>query len=275
VRLSRVLLSSGLFGSALVVIGYVVDGKGGFEKTATTLVMPYGLLWLLLSGVVIQHLCARGLLRTFPLGILWVAITTASTSPLGDACLHYLENQEVVFRPDEDADLDVLVVLGGGTKQGPTRAQAASGGDRVVYAAQLYINGNAKRLITTGDAMPGFAGARSSPQQHTVEIWTELGIPRDAIGTLSGLNTYQEIQSLKAIMPKLVGQRVGLLTSASHLPRAMRLARAEGLTDLIPIAADYRFNVESYSYIDLIPNAGALAQLARCQHEFMAKFVGR
>lgn len=275
VRLLRVLVTAGIFGAALIALGYMLHGKTGLEKSATKLVMPVGVLWLLLSGVLIQQCLRSGLARSLPTWCLWTLLTVASTAPLPDACLRYLESRETVFRPNEDPDLDVLVVLGGGTSQGPTRAQAGGGGDRVVYAAQLFLSGRTKRLITTGDAIQGFTGTRTSPKEHTLEIWTALGIPRSAIGTLSGLNTSQEMQSLKAIMPELQGQRIGLLTSASHLPRAMRLARAQGLSNLVPVAADYQSNSVSYGYTDFLPSASALDQLARCQHEFMAKLLGR
>jgi uncharacterized SAM-binding protein YcdF (DUF218 family) len=113
-----------------------------------------------------------------------------------------------------------------------------------------------------------------SPAAQTIEIWTSLGIPRDAIMTLGGQNTAAELAELKRIGPQLAGKRVGLLTSGDHLPRAMRLARAQEL-ELVPVAANVKWSPEPWNLLDFIPQAGNLAQLAALQHEIMASFVRR
>jgi uncharacterized SAM-binding protein YcdF (DUF218 family) len=189
--------------------------------------------------------------------------------------MRYLETREPSYAPESEPALDVLVVLGGGTRQGPNRAEANASGDRVLYAAQLYQQGHTRRLITTGSSIPGLFGDRTSPREQTVEIWEQLGIPGEDIGVLTGINTYQEMQSLKAILPELQDKRVGVLSSAWHLPRAMRLARAQGMTELIPVDADHHMQVESRSFAGYIPSAASLDQLARGQRELMAQLIGR
>jgi uncharacterized SAM-binding protein YcdF (DUF218 family) len=269
------LFWAGAWGMLMCLLAFAFGGKTGVEKTLTALVMPIGIMWLLLSGWAMQRLAScQWRLSVLPV-MMWVAFTLCSTPLLSDACLRYLETREQVFDPQTDADLDVLVVLGGGTRQGPGRAQANVSGDRVVYAAQLYIQGHVRRLITTGSSIAGLFGERTSPREQTLEIWQQLGIPEADIGVLTGINTYQEVQSLKAILPDLQGKRVGVLTSAWHLPRAMRLARAQGMTELIPVAADYQMQVESRSFTDYLPAAGSLNSLSRCQRELMAGLIGR
>ena len=182
----------------------------------------------------------------------------------------------VSFRPGQDPPLDVIVVLGGGTSSGPGRAQAGESGDRVLYAAQLYLQGQTAHLITTGEAQTVRGVQRPGPAQETVEIWTQLGIPASDISTLPGLNTYQEMLALKpALDADWSGRRVGLLTSATHLPRALRLAADQGLTDLIPLAADHRWVDRPKSIQECLPSAAALAQFTRCQKEFLARLVSR
>ncbi len=259
----------------IVCLSFGLEGRTGLEKSLTKLLMPIGLLWLVITGWT-MHLCGarRRPDAWWALG-LWLAYSAAASAPLSNLLLRQLEFSEVVFRPGIDEDLDVLVVLGGGTSQGPQRAQAGCSGDRVLYAAQLLLAGHTQRLITTGSAAPGLAGPRTSPREQTVEIWKSLGIADASISTLEGLNTFQEIQSLTAHMPELAGQRVGLLTSAFHLPRAMRLARAQGLEQVIPVAADYQTNAESYAFYEYLPSVGGFNQLARWQHEWLAKLVSR
>ncbi len=61
-------------------------------------------------------------------------------------------------------------------------------------------------------------------RSKTVEIWTKLGIDSAAIRSIGGRNTFEEMQQVKEIWSELPGKKVGLLTSALHLPRAVRLA---------------------------------------------------
>lgn len=279
------LLSSAVLAVALCAIGFALHGKTGIEKTLVTLSMPVGLTWLLLSGWIMrQFLSARGGRRAVgdvpqfsmcQLLCVWCLYTLLTTPMLADACMRYLETRETPFDAGMDPPLNVLVVLGGGTRQGPERAQAGSSGDRVVYAAQLYHQGLAQQLITTGSPLPGMPADQRSASEQTVEIWTRLGIPAQAIQTLEGHNTFQEIQSLKRALPSMSGERVGLLTSAWHLPRAMRLARAQGLTTVIPVAADYQMQTTPRSFLEMLPVAGNLTRLAQCQHELLARLVAR
>lgn len=274
-KLPYTLLSVALFAGALVTLAYLFDGKTGAEKTLTRLTFPIGLLWLFLTAGLFHSLWCGHWGRASLAGLGWLLFTLLGSAPGAHACIRSLEYQFTSFEPGVDPALDLLVVLGGGTSQGPLRPQAGVSGDRVVLAAQLFHQGHAKRLITTGNSTPAFGRVRSSPSEHTLEIWNELGIDAKYIGTLSGINTYQEIQSLKELRQELPTARIGLLSSASHLPRAMRLARAAGMSELIPVAADYQAHVEAYSFVDFIPTAYSFDQVARSQHEYMAALFAR
>ncbi|MCR9292358.1 MAG: YdcF family protein [bacterium] len=274
---ARSLLSAVALAFLLACLGFLFHGKTGVEKTLTKLVMPLGGSWLLLSGWLLQNLL-RGYFKDslLPLAV-WLLITLSSCGPISLLATRYLENQ--VQTPDLSASqpLDAIVVLGGGTNEGRTRAQASSAGDRVLYAAQLYHQGLARKLITTGESIRNiFGDDLPNPSEQTTEIWTRLGIPETDIDTLPGINTFKEIEALAgAFRGELAGKRVGLLTSATHLPRAMRLAKAQGLSELVPLPADFRGVRLQYKFDDFLPGADALAQLARVQHELMAKLVRR
>jgi uncharacterized SAM-binding protein YcdF (DUF218 family) len=284
-----------LFASVVVIGGWLSGGKSGAEKTIIRLVQPVGLLWLLFTGWCIPRWLqpiARCLRQraieasasangsamhaghAAGIAMLWLVFMGLTTNPLSHWCMKRLESGVESYRPESGEPLDVVVVLGGGTHQGPWRAELSGAGDRVMYAAQLYLQGHARLLITTGDVSPGISRDATSPWEHTLELWSLLNIPESAMDTLHGQNTFQEIQSLKEKWPEFEHRRVGLLTSALHLPRAMRLAKAQQL-DLFPIAADHIASDEPLTYLDFIPSAGPLSQLAACQHEIMAWLVNR
>lgn len=258
----------------LVTIALVTYGKPLAEKTLIALAMPVGAIWLLTTGRLVQMLALRRLSQCKMVLGLWLILSICGTAPLQRWLTYWLENSVQAYEPHRDGDLDAIVVLGGGTSSGPWRAQAGCAGDRVLMAAQLYLQGHAQQLITTGEATPGVSRTMVSPADHTVEIWTSLGIPRSAILTIGGRNTAGEMANLKRIWPEIAGERVGLLTSANHLPRAMRLARSQQL-DVIPVAANVKWLPEPWGLLDFIPQAGNFTELAASQHELMAYLVKR
>lgn len=258
----------------VVLGGWLFAGKPGAEKTLIRLVMPVGATWLVLWGWWGQFVLKRALRQArTPLAI-WLVFTILTTSPLTSTIVNWLETKVVSYQPETDEPLDLLVVLGGGTTQGPWRAEAGGAGDRILYAAELYIQKHTRKLVATGDITPGVSRSQTTPREQTIEIWTKLGIAADDIETLNGINTYFEIQSLKARLASSPKLRVGLLTSASHLPRAVRLAKAQGL-EVLPIAANHSGNIERFTYLDFIPSSGPLQELAASQHEIMASWVKR
>lgn len=261
-------------GLVLAGIAFATYGKPLTEKTITALAMPVGAIWLVTTGRLVQMLLLRRPHQSKMALGLWLVLSICGTRPLQSSLTHWLESSVSAYEPSRDGNLDVLVVLGGGTSSGPWRAQAGNAGDRVLMAAQLYHQGHVQQLVTTGEAMPGVSKTMISPAEQTVEIWTSLGIPSSAIMTLGGQNTSAELANLKRSWPQLADKRVGLLTSAIHLPRAMRLARAQEL-DFIPVAANVKWSPEPLGLLDFIPQAGNLNELAAAQHEVMAYFVRR
>jgi uncharacterized SAM-binding protein YcdF (DUF218 family) len=267
------LIAAGL-AFLLVAFGYATHGKALAEKTLTALVMPLGIIWLLCTGRMIQLLVSGPRSGMSGLIGLWLVLTICGTRPLPRMATRWLESSVAAYDPKRDGPLDVVVVLGGGTSAGHWRAQASGAGDRLVMAAELYHQGRTKRLITTGQVTEGVSDAAPNPADQTTEIWTQLAIPNEDIQKLGGRNTFEEMLELKRIWPDLNGQRVGLLTSANHLPRAVRLAKAQGL-NVVPIAADVRTAVNDWGLLHFIPHAGNFAELASTQHEFMASLVSR
>lgn len=259
--------------ACLAIVGGIMNGKAGIEKTLSELCYPVGYAWLLASASALFQLLfgnkRMGSVLALAAALIWIS----GTRFVPDWMTGQLENSvENVFDPATDSPLDVLVVLGGGTRLHDTRAQAGSSGDRVVLAAQLFHSGQAKRLVTTGRVTGGLNHETADLGQQTIEIWTRLGIPRDKIDTLPGMNTYEEVQAVKGLPESVHSQRLGILTSALHLPRAMRLAKAAGF-EPIPVAADYR--VTSHPRTSLIPSADNVLRMQAAQHEFMAYFLGR
>ena len=249
------------------LVAYAFDGKFGAEKALTGLFLPVGFVWLnltcatLLSWLRSVTTLVRCLLTT---ALLVVSLIT--TSPLPDFCFGFVETPlEGEFQPDVDPPLDLLVVFGGGTQAGPHRAEVSAAGDRLVYAAQLLSQGHARKLLATGD----------ETADQAVEIWTKLGIAEDLVSTLPGKTTFEEISNLKSAVGEWPDGRIGILSSAYHVPRVQRLASSAGVHRLIPVAANHLSSVRPYTTLDFIPSLGPLTKFTDFQREMMGRLVGR
>jgi uncharacterized SAM-binding protein YcdF (DUF218 family) len=178
-------------------------------------------------------LFVSGLRRTgTSIAVLAVLYAIVLSQPIvGDALNAPLER-----RAREDAEraapccYSAIVLLGGPIEPAappvmPT-SHLVAGADRIVYAAELFHRGVAPRIIASGGRLP-LEVASESEADAMKGLLIALGVPAEAIVTEgSSLNTVENV----AFVRRLVGEQpVALVTSAYHMPRAMKLARASGL----------------------------------------------
>ncbi|MBI3196061.1 MAG: YdcF family protein [Rhodospirillales bacterium] len=150
-----------------------------------------------------------------------------SLPPVADALLASLQDQaRVEAKAAPACCYDAIVVLGGGI--GPAQPphvpepHLTDSADRIWHAARLYHRGLAPRIIVSG----GGDGEMTEAEAMRLFL-TDLGVPSQAI-VIEGasLNTIENIRQVRTLVKD---GRVALVTSASHMPRAMRLARIAGL----------------------------------------------
>jgi uncharacterized SAM-binding protein YcdF (DUF218 family) len=245
------------------------------QKVAVALVKPLGLIWLALLATSCFAMVHRWWSIAGPLSLLTLGLWLAGNGWLADRAIAHLEGLVTAEPLEGNLRWDVLVVLGGGTSSAPSgRAQVADSGDRVLLAAQLFLAGRADRLVTTGSSFPGLSGALDGPAEQTIAIWRSLGVPAGSIERLEGINTSQELQQLRRRPELWQGKRVGLVTSAWHLPRALRLAERNEL-DLLPVAADVRRRPSQQQSLWWVPQADAVLIHERVLNEWLGMAVGR
>lgn len=263
-----------LLASGVILVSTAFEGRFGTEKSLTAMVMPVGFVWLNLSACMLQSWIGKwSSLWRCGFTVCWLIMTAITTAPVPDALYAQFERPiEGEFRPDVDPPLDVLVVFGGGTKIGPNRPEVAEAGDRLVYAAQLYHRGCARHLLATG----------KGADVETLVIWRDLAIPLEKISTIEGRNTFEEISNLVDWLDAMnkrdeAGQakRVGILSSAFHIPRIQRLADKAGLKGLVPVSSHHRISPNPYTVLNFVPSLGPLTTFAEAQREMMGRLVGR
>ncbi len=250
------------------------------EKVATALVLPAGILWLLLLFSCAYAVAARQRVAAAWLMICWLAYSVAGSGFVSDWLATSLEQPYLSINPLEEQPFEFVVVLGGGGGLGANqRLQGNGSGDRMILAAQLYHQGLARKLICTGQRIESMNSTGIDPAEVSLGILTRLGVPVDAIEKLGGRNTSEEMKSLGERFGQSE-QRIGLLTSAWHLPRALRLARRNGFHPQA-LPADFRSSpklnppTSGELIVGMIPGGDALSANGAFCKEFLGMLVGR
>jgi uncharacterized SAM-binding protein YcdF (DUF218 family) len=182
-----------------------------------------------------------------------------SLPPVADALIASLQDQtRAEAKAAPACCYDAIVVLGGGI--GPAEPphipepHLTDSADRIWHAARLYRRGLAPRIIVSG----GGNGDGGMSEAEAMRLFlTDLGVPNEAIVIEgSSLNTIENIRYVR----KLVKEgRVALVTSASHMPRALRLARIAGL-NVAAFPTDWGPPPQARpAWQDWIPSLGALS----------------
>jgi uncharacterized SAM-binding protein YcdF (DUF218 family) len=280
--------SAGFLCSSLVVaipvlIAYQVTGRVGIEKALTAMTNPLFLVWfgIITSALVARGRGERGVFR----GLMLLALGLWGISSLYvmQKVFARWEQRYPCISFDEIPEYDVVVVLGGGASTRPTGdPQFGIAGDRMGFAARLYLQGKAKKLVTTGSVLElkgsliGELKQGEGPSEQTIRLWRDLQIPETDIICIDGQNTSSEMRELAAREDIWRGKRCGLITSAYHMPRAIGLAERAGLqfdaipTDLWSRPEDSPITVDLF-----LPSPETVDRTARLIKEWIALGVGR
>ena len=253
-----------------------VAGMTMLEKLLTSLAMPVGILWLMLLVTIYFSLINRTAWPAILCFACWLLLTVAGNSFFSRWYAGTIEQPYLSQDLNNVETYDVVVVLGGGTE---TRLSglpqvASVSGDRVVQAARLWHAGKARKVMCTG--LQSFRSTEEDmhPYEEATLLLEELGVAPQEILRLDGINTSKEMENLKKWADLNPGKRIGLLTSAWHLPRAMRLANGQGL-EVESIAAGFFSQPYAPGPGIVVPNEYNLIVTAAVTKEYLASLVGR
>lgn len=271
-----------------VALLWLTQGRDAAEKIATALVMPAGLLWLLIMALTATHWPLRKSVygetgaatsRSWGMLLCFVLYSLAGSGLISDFLARQLEAPYLPVNP-LNVDLpEYIIVLGGGAGAAPNdRIQGNMSGDRLILAAQLYHQNHSTKFICTGQRIQSMDTTGVDPGQASRDLLVRLGVPAESIELLGGKNTAEEMKTLGTRFGR--DQKVGLLTSAWHLPRATRLAERNGL-NVVPLPADFRTAAGKQSrtpgqWVEaLIPNGGAMGGIWSFAKEYVGMAIGR
>lgn len=266
----------------LILMGIVwaLVGTMALKKIATALLMPAAVVWLLLGLLVLESLRLRNRIGVLGAGLAWLVYSIAGNGMMADYLAKKRESDYVEISPFDLGHFDTVVVLGGGSKEGANgRYQGNGAGDRLILAAQLYHRGQVGTLVCTGKRIESMDSSGVDEAQRAFSLLTNLGVPADTIQLLGGRNSGEEMEELVKEFGES-GKRIGLITSAWHLPRVERLAAAkrfefEALPANFATSPDRVPPTVAQYVASLVPSSGALELSGKMWKETLAGWVRR
>lgn len=198
------------------------------------------------------------------------------TTSVGANLLVELQERRAPLRITCTAPLpDTLVLLAGGVRRMPHTIDDISALNdgavqRTLAAAQVMREHPGADLVISGGSRPGDTVAESTLMAALART---LGVPAAAIRTeITSQTTWENAMQVRALVPQLP-QRIGLLTSALHMPRALVAFRAAGF-EPCALPMDFRSSPPR-DISDWLPRAGAIARSDAVLHEWIGELVYR
>jgi uncharacterized SAM-binding protein YcdF (DUF218 family) len=239
---------------------------------ATPIMWVLGLIVLgLILGLRQQRkrLCFVGRILIIAAGLV---LYLFSIPAISDRLLYSLESQ--YRQPDVEvlSSLDLVVVLGAGYyPSGGFRESAEPSGlayARVFGGVKAFKNSRARALAFCEGWRDD---ARESGAEVMKALAIELGVQEDKIITEDkSQNTMENAKELKKLLTPKKQRKIGLVTSALHMPRSERVFRQVFPEDtIVPIPVGYRYKPRECYLETLIPTARALQTSTEAVHEWI------
>ncbi len=258
------------------------------SKVLPNLVYPAGLImFMTLIGLIF---CRSARAKNCVLWLILIFVLVTGNKLPGGLLIRKLEQAYPAYDGTQTAD--AIVVLGGGTitKSAPRQiVEVNGGGDRITYAVKLYRDGAADKLLLGGSYIRWRDGevlsgdAVSSPASEMAELMKMYGIPEEALLIQDkSLNTAEEAAEDAKILKELGISRIILVSSATHMRRAVPLFEKQGL-EVIPAPTDYSFSDREWenflrfdaatAYTFFIPAIGNMEALQNAVKEYLGYYV--
>ncbi len=239
------------------------------HKILPLIVSPLGLVFLLLIWAMFRR-------STRYLFLAIVILYLASLPAVSNRLVAFLEGDYQRQVTAVAAQADAVVVLSGMVRSIPAtngyHLEWNNAVDRLFAGIDLIKAKKAPRLVLTRGLLPWDEGPPEGEQLKKVAV--EMGVdPQAILLTETVQNTEQEAQAVRKLLPR-ENLSILLVTSAYHMPRAVQLFSQRGFT-VIAYPVDFRAQDTSTSAMDLLPNAGALAETSLFTREMIGRLYYR
>jgi uncharacterized SAM-binding protein YcdF (DUF218 family) len=214
---------------------------------------------VLVSLLIAFFVCVAGSKKKTGVLILFLSIVLlygVSINPVANFLCYYLEKDYINNSSILEKNTDVIVVLGGGSKDinilkntFPTEKTSA----RVLHAVEVYNKNGAKYFVCSGKGT-----GKISEAAVMARLAEKLGVPKEKIRTEDkSMNTWQNAAELnKMFVNKNIS--VGIVTSAYHMKRSEREFK-KYFNNTLPLPAHYLYASSADNvFVKYIPNTRSL-----------------
>lgn len=211
-------------------------------KSVADFLEPVGLVWLLLTVMLLVSLKQRSWRRALLPGAAWLILTVLSALPVPHLLLASLEDDWPPVDPARLPECDAIVVLGGGMEPSimePAGMHLHGGADRLFTALKLARMGKGKSLVIGGGLFERAGGGRVSEADGVRDWlagWELSSVPVLSLGGCQ--DTHDEAVKVAALVKTHGWQKVALVTSAYHMRRTHAVFAKAGVP-VLPVPCNY------------------------------------
>jgi len=168
------------------------------------------------------------------------------------------------------------IILGGGMMRAGNGYRTGETADRFIQPLLLYKQGKVKRLLITGGNVniKGLKIDATKESKKVKEVLIAMGVnEKDIYLEENARNTHENAVNTKKMLQPYVGERMVLVTSAMHMPRAKACYTKEGfLIDEFP--ADIKKKDTYTGILDrIIPEERNLTKFAELVREIAGYII--
>lgn len=276
-RISPPAILAAVWWIGLPAWGAIAGGSSGLEKVLTAMAMPVAAVFNVLLLIVLVSWHTRDLRTARIAAIPLLLLGILGNDHVGGLLCWIVEPPRPLTGPPAVPRYDAIVLLGGSTRMSdPYTPALAPDGQRLFFAAQLYHRGVTPRIVATGGGLV-FDEDDLSYSTQSRRLLESVGVPPEAITEIGGINTREEMRELRRwfeTQGDATPDRVGLITNAAHIPRALRLAERQGL-HFTPLPTAHRGGFGEPSPNSLIPSEHAIERTAVAWYEILAQLAGQ
>jgi uncharacterized SAM-binding protein YcdF (DUF218 family) len=198
-----------------------------------------------------------------------VLIYGASIAPVANYLCYYLEKDYINNPTAGDKNIDVIVVLGGGTKDINALKNTFNTGVeslRLLHAVVVYNKTGAKYFVCSGKG-----SGRASEAEVMAKLAEKLGVPKEKIRIEP--NSKNTGENAAEVNNMFVNKNIniGLVTSAFHMKRSEREFK-KYFNNVLPLPTHYLYSSPAGNVvIRYMPQSGELNKTSIAFREIIAQ----
>jgi len=182
----------------------------------------------------------------------------------------WYQSKPLPMRPGEQYEACILLSGMAGYDEKDLQGYFSSSADRFIQTLRLYQQRHVKKIIVTGGQGNPFARVKLKESDFLVHTLLEMGLPAtDIVNERQARNTMENAANTKRLLNAMhIKGPVVLITSAVHMPRALKNFRVAGIA-VRPFPCDYAVKPggSRFTWQSLLPTSDAFQQWHRLLQE--------